>query len=292
MYEGITDKVFTECPHCGSKRIRKSGKLSSGYQRYHCAECNKKFSSLTFVKLYHESGKKCPKCGSTFTYKRGLLASGKQRYACNTCGLIFSEDTKIRKKINEICPHCGSSNIIRHGIVHLKIHKNKQKYCCKDCGKTFVHKRKKKVYKVLCPSCGTKGAYKWTRRVKGTEYPYYNCLNCHHKFTKKGRLGLTSLENANIIKLFKDGMPLNEIAKLYNRKVKTMEAKVKGYYDIARERRALSPQTVRDIIYFGLGASVPTDYLSEYLHVSERVVKSVIFGYKRKVAMAKKSKED
>ena len=50
----------------------------------------------------------------------------------------------------------------------------------------------------------------------------------------------------------------------------------------ADKANALSQQTKRDIIYFGLGANVSVEDLSHYLKVDRKVVKHVLKAYKRK----------
>ena len=133
MYEGINDYKLDSCSYCGSKEIRKAGMLPSGYQRYHCRACGKKFSVLTNVKFFHTTGEKCPHCGSYHNRLAGRLKSGVQRWMCHTCGKTFSEATTIREKVTARCPACNSQNVIRDGK-----RSGYQKYLCRDCNKSFV----------------------------------------------------------------------------------------------------------------------------------------------------------
>lgn len=285
-YKGIINRELTECPHCKSKAIRKAGILPSGYQQYHCRECKRKFSVLTFVKFFHESGKICPYCGTTYTRKSGHLKDGTQRYTCNMCSKRFSDKTVIRKEINKNCPRCGSANLIRSGKFKSKNAKRyKQIYLCKDCGRIFNSTKVKHLYKAECPRCGAKAAYKWEKTKNSAGKNYYYCTECKHKFVKGGKTALTAEQKQDIEKLYNEGVPIETIAIKYNRKAKTIESRLRGYYENSSTRRSLPKKTVQDIIYYGLGAQVPTDYLSEYLHVPEKIVKGILIGYKKKISI-------
>lgn len=134
MYEGIKDKPITNCPHCGSKNIRKAGILPSGYQRYHCRDCNKKISVLTTYKYYRQADTQCPHCKSFHTRKGGTLRDGTTRHICRDCGKSFSSKTVIKEEVKEKCPYCKSAdNIIRNGY-----REGKQKFFCKNCKRSFV----------------------------------------------------------------------------------------------------------------------------------------------------------
>lgn len=133
MYEEIEDKVMTECPHCGSKNIRKAGHLPSGYQRYHCKDCNKKISALTTAKYYRKTDVQCPYCKSYHTRLAGTLKDGTRRHLCRDCGKGFSAKTIIREEITEKCPFCNSSNLRREGIRN-----GVQRYYCRDCKTVFT----------------------------------------------------------------------------------------------------------------------------------------------------------
>ena len=77
----------------------------------------------------------CPKCKSTKLQKKGLRA-GKQRYRCTACGANFTEGKEYRpaprypKIVEQMCPKCGSDNIIRDG----KLKNGLQRYQCNKCG--------------------------------------------------------------------------------------------------------------------------------------------------------------
>ena len=187
MYEGIKDTELTNCPHCGSDKIRKSGILPTGYQRYHCRNCEKKFSVLTTIKFQHKSGEICPYCKSEYTKKAGFLRDGTQRYTCNSCNKRFSSKTVIKERISYVCPKCSSHKLRREG----KTIDGEQRYYCKKCKSVFTPTKIKEIHKVKCPKCGHEEAVQW-KKVKGnTGKPYYRCINCYHKFMEGGKLALT-----------------------------------------------------------------------------------------------------
>lgn len=128
------------CPKCGSSNIVGDGKLSSGFQRYKCRNCNKGFSELTvshFNKRYN-----CPYCGSSLNYS-GQGVKGQPYYYCPSCKRSCSGDLNTKEpiknpKFKEIntsvfCPECSSTNLRKMG--HSR---GKQKYVCYECGRVFM----------------------------------------------------------------------------------------------------------------------------------------------------------
>lgn len=282
MYEGIEDKVLKECQYCGSKLIRKSGILPTGYQRYHCRECGKKFSVLTNIKFRHKSGSICPYCHSEYTRKAGFLKDGTQRYVCNTCNRKYSDKTVVKERIKWVCPKCRSHKLRREG----KTKDGEQRYYCKLCRSVFTPTKVKKIYKVECPKCHTKEAIKWDKVKSRTGKPYYRCTNCHHKFVEGGKLALTEKQKQMIPIEYQNGEQVRNLAIKYKRTEETIRARVKDcnhrvHIKFALER--LSPQVKRDIIYFGLGARVPVSYLSEYLKVDKEIINIVTKNYLKEV---------
>ena len=133
MYEGIEDTPITSCPHCGSTKIRKAGHLPTGYQRYHCRNCNKKISVLTTAIYYRKTDVECPYCHSFHTRLAGTLKDGTRRHVCCDCNKGFSAKTIIREEIKETCPFCKGNNLRRDGVRN-----GVQRYYCKDCKIVFT----------------------------------------------------------------------------------------------------------------------------------------------------------
>lgn len=166
------------CPYCGSTRLRKSGKLPNGSQRYICKKCCKGFNENTKTK--EPLNRTCPYCGSTRMRKAGHNKSGTQRYYCNDCGRK-SCDKEVQTFFADIntdieCPHCHSHNLKKGG--HLD--SGAQRYICKDCSKYFSDKTiLKPDLGLTCPTCGshdigTCGVEKGKQR--------YRCKTCKRRF--------------------------------------------------------------------------------------------------------------
>lgn len=173
----MTEKKI--CPHCNSTKVRKSGKLPSGKQRYLCATCGKYHSEGNPIKKveYHT----CPHCGGR-TRKSGYNDSGSQRYLCLDCGKKSSGNTTLKYfrdyESGIECPFCHSKYIKKGG--HLK--DGTQRYECKDCGKFFSSKTViKEDLGKECPRChshriGTSG-HNRNGSIR------YRCLDCKSRFS-------------------------------------------------------------------------------------------------------------
>lgn len=167
------------CPYCNSTKVRKSGKLPSGKQRYLCTTCGKYHSEGNPIKKveYHI----CPHCGGR-TRKSGYNDSGSQRYLCLDCGKKSSGNTTLKYfrdyESGIECPFCHSKYIKKGG--HLK--DGTQRYECKGCKKFFSSKTiiKEDLGKE-CPRChshriGTSG-HNRNGSIR------YRCLDCKSRFS-------------------------------------------------------------------------------------------------------------
>lgn len=224
----------------------------------------------------------CPHCKSSDYKKAGFLKSGAQRYKCRSCGKLFSSKTIIREKVNETCPKCSSTDIIRHGKIN-----GKQKYMCNSCGITFVEKDKKTYYSYECPRCkNNKVLLKENYRANG-KGKYYYCPSCKHKFLIGGKNILTESQKKEIIEKYKNGALIKDLAQEYDRVCSTISSLVKGSCSeqeyLENACKAIPEQKRRDLVYFGIGAKVREEYLSTYLKVDRKVVHFFLSKYKEKM---------
>lgn len=87
--------------------------------------------------------KSCYHCGSRHYIKKGIQ-HGRKRYECKECNKSFYEGGTPRYKgeypLKLACTVCGSSNYKRAGVTPC----GTQRYACKDCGRRFVLKPKKR----------------------------------------------------------------------------------------------------------------------------------------------------
>lgn len=85
----------------------------------------------------------CYHCGSRHYVKKGIQ-HGRKRYECKECNKTFYEGSTPRYKgeyPSELaCTVCGSTNYKRAGLTTC----GTQRYVCKDCGRRFVLKPKKR----------------------------------------------------------------------------------------------------------------------------------------------------
>ena len=132
--------------------------------------------------------KSCPwKCQNP-TYQRAGFIKYKekkiQRYLCLKCHRHFTEKTKIKEKLNVICPYgCDVISIKKSG--RNRSLKKKQVYLCKICRKTFTsdtsHRLSSKRLMWRCKKCGTnKNVKKNGHRVDGVQQ--YRCFKCDSYF--------------------------------------------------------------------------------------------------------------
>ena len=135
------EKLKKECPKCGKKHIVRDGKLQDGAQRYLCKDCGLRFSENSTESL--TTSWECPYCGHILSYS-GYGKLGQREYRCNHCKKSCSGDQITGQPIKRIsfseintsieCPRCGSLKIRKSGISK----DGRQKYTCKECGKSFM----------------------------------------------------------------------------------------------------------------------------------------------------------
>ena len=87
----------------------------------------------------------------TFTINKNLVEQTMTREGFKTYDSYFNyiiklgyntskEIAKVRKILDGIpmCPNCDGLNVIKHGLIYLKtLDCMKQRWICKDCGRTF-----------------------------------------------------------------------------------------------------------------------------------------------------------
>lgn len=132
---------------------------------------------------------KCPNCRSTKTVKKGTRA-GKQRYRCSKCGATFTKGIPYKplpvyEKLNITCLRCGSSNVMRDGILPS----GSQRYECRDCGLNFNDETNPLLFKKVewkCPYCGG-DLTQYTYSKSGLNR--YVCRSCNRTCTgdKEGK---------------------------------------------------------------------------------------------------------
>lgn len=284
MLKDIKDIPMTKCPHCGSTELTKAGYLPNGYRRYQCKKCHKRISVYTTLKYYRTTEVTCPHCGSNRNRLSGRLKDGTIRRLCNNCGRSFSEKTVVKSEISEICPHCKSKDLRRSGITK----NGKQRYLCKSCGKSFVPETQ---YKIKCPKCKNTAAIKEGKGKAFGQY-YFKCLKCDHKFLRTFISEEMEKERKQIMQDYTNGVEMSEICEKYHKSKRTILKRVKRCNSETRKKNLfkqriqnLDKKVQRDIIYFGLGAQVSVQDLSQYLKVDKEVVKYVLAQYKKKVGL-------
>jgi len=117
---------------------------------------------------------------------------GEPNKILNTLSLSvpMSEQVTEKKNENEIkCPSCGKTNISKLGIFIQKSGK-KQRYRCKDCGRTFFVEYeqpiKPKPENIHCPKCKSDHVRRSGFITKGGEkIQRYQCVNCGFLLSEK-----------------------------------------------------------------------------------------------------------
>ena len=273
------------CPYCGSEDIKKGGHLKSGARRYVCNSCGKGYNENTVVQEVHRPDK-CPKCGGTHINLCGHEKSGKQRYKCIDCKHRFVENPVLPspKVWEHECPKCG----------HMKARKagkssGKQYYECLACGhKTlegglWVHIKPKEIDRLkelysngMLPGqiAETMGRSERTIRSQIRTYVTPEIKEKHDRAI-----------DIKIRTLALNGYSLGKLCGRYN--------KTKEYIDTLLEedykRESITKQQKETIVKFGIGCSVPIDYLAQYVGCSENMCKTVIGDFTPKKVKYKRT---
>ena len=106
---GEYKKEHSVCPHCQSKKSKKTGtylrKDGTTVQRLECKNCQKTFTQnyqINTLKL-PLAGVICPKCSSTDCIKSGKV-NRRTQYRCKDCSRAFILDNRLRKSANQWLP--------------------------------------------------------------------------------------------------------------------------------------------------------------------------------------------
>lgn len=276
-----------KCPKCGSEHLQKKGKRA-GKQRYKCVECS---ASFTEGVPYKESIKlppldvKCPRCESHKVNRDGK-EKDYQRYRCQSCGLGFSEKTnyKALEPIKWSCPYCGGElTYAGYGS------KGQRNYYCRSCKKNCSgdietgEPIKRTVFKTInkeikCPVCDS-FSLKKSGFSKGRQR--YTCNNCGKHFVECPEKDVKPMSTRNIIiKKVLDGANLRKLAEEYKYNYDHLRRLVRPFC----RNEKISKEQAKLITKYGVHLGVPIDYLSEYVHCSQKMCRTVIAKYKKKLA--------
>lgn len=265
------------CPYCGSEDVKKGGRLRSGAKRYFCNSCGKGYSENTIVTDPPHKPDKCPECGGTHINCSGHDKNGKQRYKCMSCGRKFVENpTQNKFKVwQHTCPKCGHTEARKAGKSQ-----NKQYYQCLNCGHKDLEGGK---YKHISAKDVVK-LRKYYRQGLPIKHIAKN-LNRSEKITrtiiKKFMTPMDKMFNIigqqnNIRNLALSGYSTFKLCGMYGKTMDELNSILEKEYkfeSITEEQKNL-------IIKFGVGASVPVDYIAPYIPCSTHMCDSILSQYK------------
>ena len=170
------------------------------------------------------------------------------------------------------CIHCNSPNIVKKGIVT-----GKQRYKCKDCGKTFsvAIPQNRHNYDVTCPKCGHNKAKKGGFTKDGRQY--YICKNCNHKFTLKPKYEQTSKQiQKDIAKMLVLGYTREEIKEKYNVNTKVIyNIETKVYPKEIQNITSEQIQTIGFAKRFGIDLEYVARYVPCSIHTAKYISESL-----------------
>lgn len=228
--------------------------------------------------------RECPHCHSTDIRKAGVMRNGTRKYLCKTCKKYFSKNTVVREEVRKKCPVCGSAQIVRCGI-----DRGQQRYQCKECKKRFSDLTPEVIlsHKITCPRCGTVGV---VRKGIDRGRQFYLCKTCNHSFSPEQKYKhLTKEEQADIIRLWKEGHQITELMKAYSKQRRTIRDLIRPYkerYELQHLKNAvnrLSPQEKKIIYMYGVGARVPVEDVAKHLKIEAPLVRFIILSYLKKM---------
>lgn len=267
------------CPYCNGTHIVKGGSLKDGSKRYVCRDCGKGFSEKTVVK--EQVTLQCPKCGNEHINRSGHdTKTGKQRYKCIECGYKFVEEpTQFRFKIHEKqCPRCEHIGAKKGGKSN-----GKQYYICLECGHKYLEGGKYKQGMSLKQIKELKHLYR-------SGYSYANISKIIHisekTIGKYAKLHIDSTDkrfhtqniNNEIKKLILQGNNVGKVAFAFNYKKNDIDKFMKKHY----QQETISSEQYNNIVKFGVGCSVPINYLAPYIKCSEHKCEQILSQYKIK----------
>ena len=266
------------CPYCGSENVRKGGRLKSGAKRYYCNDCNKGYNENTIVVEKEPKPEKCPKCGGTHINRSGHdTKTKKQRYKCVDCGYKFVENPTqpTFKRWKKSCPRCGHTEARKAGRSN-----GKQYYQCLNCNHKYLEggvirhctKKDKEEIKLMFEKGISKQVIADTMQLSVKKI--YNILK------KEGLIVISSnTPKGELRQKLKDlilsGYDISDLSKKSGYSCDTLQSIVR--YDYLNE--TISNEQLKDIVKYGVGASVPVKYLAPYIKCSVKKCKQVLSKY-------------
>ncbi|XP_057187563.1 zinc finger protein 391-like isoform X1 [Triplophysa rosa] len=212
------EMAFTSEEHfVSSYNLNINMKTQSDGNPFHCSECDKCFSTKTYLVIHQRihTGEKpyeCPYCDKRFNQEGGVKAhvrvhTNERPYQCSECGQAFTQSGSLQRhqishseeKLYQ-CSHCDKRFHHKANLMlHERVHTGEKPYLCSHCGQSFRQRSNFKDHlrihtgekPYVCCQCGKSftrsSSFKDHQKVHSGEKPY-PCSVCGKSFSRRDNL--------------------------------------------------------------------------------------------------------